>query len=207
MANTVHDTAIKKLKLLFTVVDRPKAEFYMDVLSQFEVNYQLMTGGLGTATSEFVEMLGLNKQKAVIVSVIREDMADAIMNCLEDKFKTIKNGKGIVLTCNAQIDRQTIDRTDTCTGGSIMPYYLVLREAAKIAGVKTVVEKGDCPWVGFTEHPAADGSVIVMAINFEPRAMECPVKINGKLGRVWRGDVKGDKITLAPNEVALFEVK
>ena len=95
MANTVHDTAIKKLKLLFTVVDRPKAEFYMDVLSQFEVNYQLMNGGLGTATSEFVEMLGLNKQKAVIVSVIREDMTDAIMNCLEEKFKTIKNGKGI----------------------------------------------------------------------------------------------------------------
>ena len=95
MANTVHDTAIKKLKLLFTVVDRPKAESYMDVLSQFEVNYQLMTGGLGTATSEFVEMLGLNKQKAVIVSVIREDMTDAIMNCLEEKFKTIRNGKGI----------------------------------------------------------------------------------------------------------------
>ena len=95
MANTVHDTAIKKLKLLFTVVDRPKAEFYMDVLSQFEVNYQLVNGGLGTATSEFVEMLGLNKQKAVIVSVIREDMTDSIMNCLEEKFKTIKNGKGI----------------------------------------------------------------------------------------------------------------
>ena len=95
MANTVHDTAIKKLKLLFTVVDRPKAEFYMDVLSQFEVNYQLMNGGLGTATSELVELLGLNKQKAVIVSVIREDMTDAIMNCLEEKFKTIRNGKGI----------------------------------------------------------------------------------------------------------------
>ena len=95
MPNTVHDTAIKKLKLLVTVVDRPKAEFYMDVLSQFEVNYQLMNGGLGTATSEFVEMLGLNKHKAVIISVIREDMTDAAMNCLEDKFKTIKNGKGI----------------------------------------------------------------------------------------------------------------
>ena len=95
MGNTVHDTAIKKLKLLFTVVDRPKAEFYMDVLSQFEVNYQLMNSGLGTATSEFVEMLGLNKQKAVIISVIREDMTDTIMNCLEEKFKTIKKGKGI----------------------------------------------------------------------------------------------------------------
>ena len=95
MANTVHDTAIKKLKLLFTVVDRNKAEFYMDVLSQFEVNYQLMNGGLGTATSEFVEMLGLNRQKAVLLSVIREDMTDTVMNCLEEKFTTIKNGKGI----------------------------------------------------------------------------------------------------------------
>ena len=95
MANTVHDTAIKKLKLLFTVVDRPKAEFYMDVLSQFEVNYQMVTGGFGTATSEFVEMLGLNKHKAVIISVIREDLTDTILNCLEEKFTTIKNGKGI----------------------------------------------------------------------------------------------------------------
>ena len=38
MANTVNESAIKKLKVLFTVVDRNKAEFYMDVISQFEVN-------------------------------------------------------------------------------------------------------------------------------------------------------------------------
>ena len=40
MANTVNESAIKKLKLLFTVVDRNKGEFYMDVWSQFEVNFQ-----------------------------------------------------------------------------------------------------------------------------------------------------------------------
>ena len=32
MANTVNESAIKKLKLLFTVVDRPKGEFYLDVI-------------------------------------------------------------------------------------------------------------------------------------------------------------------------------
>ena len=95
MANTVNETAIKKLKLLFTVVDRPKGEFYLDVISQFEVNCQLAVGGMGTATSDFVDMLGLNKHKAVIFSVVREDMVEPIMNCLEDKFATIKNGKGI----------------------------------------------------------------------------------------------------------------
>ena len=95
MSNTVNNSAIKKLKLLFTVVDRPKGEFYLDVLSQFDVNFQMALGGLGTATSELVELLGLEPHKTVILSVVREDRMDTIMNCLEDKFATIRNGKGI----------------------------------------------------------------------------------------------------------------
>lgn len=95
MENTIHESAIKKLKLLFTVVDRSKGEFYMDVISQFEVNLQMSLGGLGTANSELVDLLGLNIHKAVILSVVREDMVDPILNCLEEKFSTIKNGKGI----------------------------------------------------------------------------------------------------------------
>ena len=95
MANTVNESAIKKLKLLFTVVDKSKGEFYLDVLSQFEVNFQMVTPGKGTAHSELIELLGLNIQKAVILSVVREDMVKPIMDCLEDKFETIKNGKGI----------------------------------------------------------------------------------------------------------------
>ena len=95
MSNTVNDSAIKKLKLLFTVVDRQKGEFYLDVISQFDVNCQMVMGGLGTATSELVELLGLESHKAVILSVIREDVVDTVMNTLEDKFATIRNGKGI----------------------------------------------------------------------------------------------------------------
>ena len=95
MSNTVNDSAIKKLKLLITVVDRQKGEFYLDVISQFDVNCQLALGGLGTATSDLVELLGLEPHKAVILSVVREDMVDIILNTLEDKFATIRNGKGI----------------------------------------------------------------------------------------------------------------
>ena len=95
MANSVNESAIKKLKLLITVVDRSKAEFYLDVLSQYEVNCQMVLSGHGTATSEIVDMLGLNLTKAVILSVIREDRTEEIMKVLETKFETIKNGKGI----------------------------------------------------------------------------------------------------------------
>ena len=95
MSNTVNESAIKKLKLLFTVVDRPKGEFYLDVLAQFDVNFQMAIGGLGTANSELLELLGLESHKVVILSVVREDLVEGIMNCLEDKFHTVRNGKGI----------------------------------------------------------------------------------------------------------------
>ena len=95
MANTVNESAIKKLKLIFTVVDRPKAEFYLDVLSQFGVNFQMVVPGKGTANTELVDMLGLNPQKAVIFSVVREDMVDPVMKCLTEKFETIRKGKGV----------------------------------------------------------------------------------------------------------------
>lgn len=95
MANTVNESAIKKLKLLVTVVDRQKGEFYTDVLSQYEVNFQMLVNGKGTANSDIVDLLGLNINKAVILSVIREDRISEIIHCLEDKFATVKNGKGI----------------------------------------------------------------------------------------------------------------
>ena len=95
MPNKFDASDIKKLKLLFTVVDRNKGEFYLDLISQFEVNCQLTVGGLGTAHSELVDLLGLNKHKAVLLSVVREDKVDEIMKALEQRFATIKNGKGI----------------------------------------------------------------------------------------------------------------
>ena len=95
MANTVNESAIKKLKLLFTVVDRNKGEFYLDVLSQFQINCQLILPGMGTAKSDLVELLGLNIHKAVVVSVVREDLMEEVMKTLEHKFATIRNGKGV----------------------------------------------------------------------------------------------------------------
>ena len=95
MASTAKNAAVKKLDIVVTVVDRNKAEFYLDVLSQFEVNFQMAVGGKGTAQSEIVDVLGLNVHKAVLFSVVREDRVEPIMKCLEEKFHTIRNGKGI----------------------------------------------------------------------------------------------------------------
>ena len=98
---TQYDTPIapRKLKLLVTVVNREKAEFYTDLLQSFEVNFQTAMNARGTASKETLRLLGIGEtDKTVIFSVIREDMCDKALSALEQKFKTIKNGKGIAYT-------------------------------------------------------------------------------------------------------------
>ena len=88
-----------KLKLLFTIVNRQRAELYAALLQSFEVNMQLYLLAHGTASSETLEYLGLSDMdKSVIVSVIREDKCDAALKYLDEKFHTIKNGSGIAFT-------------------------------------------------------------------------------------------------------------
>ncbi len=97
--NPPADNGVKKLKLLVTVVGRKKAEFYLDFLSQFEINLQTAVLGQGTARSETLYMLGLeDSDKSVIFSVVREDKATEALQALEEKFHTLKGGKGIAFT-------------------------------------------------------------------------------------------------------------
>ena len=60
---------------------------------------QLTLAARGTASSETLSMLGLtDSEKSVIISVIKEEKATAALRALDDKFRTIKNGKGIAYT-------------------------------------------------------------------------------------------------------------
>ena len=93
------NVAPKKLKLLITVVNKNKAEFYMDYLQEYEVNMQMSMRARGTADSDLLHYLGLeDSEKRVLFSLIREDMAPAAMKGLEEKFSTVRDGKGIAYT-------------------------------------------------------------------------------------------------------------
>ena len=95
-ANTVTSN---RLKLLVTIVGRRKAEYYEDLLQEFEVNMQMTALANGTANEKMLSLLGLSDtDKAVIFSVIQESKISDAMNMLEDKFNTIKDGKGVAFT-------------------------------------------------------------------------------------------------------------
>ncbi len=88
-----------RLKLLVTIVNRNKSEYYMDLIQSFDVNLQFLTLARGTANEEMLGILGLTEtDKVVIFSVIQESKVPDALHALEEKFNTIKNGKGIAYT-------------------------------------------------------------------------------------------------------------
>ena len=90
------NTAPQKLELLITVINRSKAEFYLDLLQSFEVNLQFSSTANGTAGSERLALMGLqDNEKRMLFSVVRADKVSEILAVLEEKFNTIKNGKGV----------------------------------------------------------------------------------------------------------------
>lgn len=96
---TTSPEAPQKLKVLVTIVGRNKAEFYMDLLQSMNVNLQLAMLGRGTANREMLNLLGLSdSDKSVIFSVVRSDRAKEMLALLDEKFRTVRGGKGIAYT-------------------------------------------------------------------------------------------------------------
>ena len=84
-----------RLELLVTVVGRSKAEYYEDLILSFDVNMQVPA----LANEKMLSLLGLSdNEKSVIFSVIQQEKIPKAVRMLEEKFKTIKGGKGIAYT-------------------------------------------------------------------------------------------------------------
>ena len=91
--------APNKLSILFTIVNRQKTEFFVDMLYNFEVNLQMVLSAHGTANDHIMSLLGLtDSEKSVIVSVIKQDKINEALTLLDEKFRTVKGGKGIAYT-------------------------------------------------------------------------------------------------------------
>lgn len=91
--------APKKLKILVTIVERAKTDFYLSALESFGVNMQTVLYAKGTAPTEIAKMLGIvDSGKAVIVSTVNEDIIPTIIAEYEDNYFKLRNGKGIAFT-------------------------------------------------------------------------------------------------------------
>ena len=89
--------APKKLKILVTIIDRVKVDFYVSNLEGFGAHIQEIIYASGTTPRK--DILGIKvSEKAVLLSVVREDKIKEILATYEDKYFQTKNGKGIAFT-------------------------------------------------------------------------------------------------------------
>ena len=93
----VHKITENKLEILITIVNRTKAEFFVDLIQSFDVNMQFIA--LGEGDAKMLNLLGLaSSEKAVIFSIIRSDNAAKALAKIEKTFRSVKNAKGIAYT-------------------------------------------------------------------------------------------------------------
>ena len=91
--------APKKLKILVSIVNRNKTDFYTSALEGFEVNMQTVIYATGTAPTELLDMLGISdNKKSVILSVVQEEKIKDILIAYEDRYFKTRNGKGVAFT-------------------------------------------------------------------------------------------------------------
>ncbi len=91
--------APKKIKILVSIVERSKVDFYLSALEGYDVNMQTVLYAKGTAPSDIQRYLGImDTGKAVILSIVNESRIKEILVAYEDKFFKTKNGNGVAFT-------------------------------------------------------------------------------------------------------------
>ena len=87
---------ISKLKMIVIIVNRGKGNFFLDVLEQFPVNFQMMTVGSGTVRQQHVTLLDyVENEKDILFSVVAEDHVAKVMRTLDEKFETVRGCAGV----------------------------------------------------------------------------------------------------------------
>ena len=99
MADIVKNTAPEKLELLVMVVKAKRASYFANLLQNTGANLQLITQASGTSPKAIMDYLGLKQSnRSAIFSIVREDQVKDILELLNEKFDTVKDGGGIAVT-------------------------------------------------------------------------------------------------------------
>lgn len=93
------NSAPNKLYTLILVVPEKRADYYAHLLSDYEVNVSCLMQAEGTAKSGgFIIGDYTDYKKTVIISAVKDERVKEVLNVLNEKFETVKNGKGIAFT-------------------------------------------------------------------------------------------------------------
>ena len=115
-------------------------------------------------------------------------------------------GKGRVIAVNFALEKCIIEQESEVVDNSFSnELWRIYAYAARGAGVKRLVAKDD-PRLVLTEHPREGEPALVVAVNTHDTPVECPIRVAGRVGRVWNGSFKDGVLSIGGNDGCVFEV-
>ena len=140
-------------------------------------------------------------QRPIDCEIIAQDRQGSVVLAAK------KLGKGRVVACNFALELKTMTSYPDVVDGSFSnPLWRIYARMAKEAGIVRRVTREDVRVV-LTEHPQADGAVLVCALNTREEDVVCPISVKGTVGRVWNGSFSDGKLSIRGNDGCIFEVK
>ena len=112
-------------------------------------------------------------------------------------------GDGKVVYCNFPVETQGVVHGGCWTGPDINRLYRVYEAAAKEAGVSRLVHI-DNPCIGMSEHQLADGRVVVVAVNYEPKDAVCKMRTTRRVSSCLRGAYSEGVLSIPANDAAVL---
>ena len=158
---------MERMKIMMTILDRGDGIALSRLYEQNGVPLHLQIIAQGTATSEILNMLGLNhKEKEIMVGIAPESAVDALMERLDDDYRGILSVRGLAFSIRL-----------TGISGSV---------ASALSGTETV--KG-----GVTVHNEKEHSLIWIAVNqgYSDQVMHTARKAGATGGTVIRSRFVG----------------
>lgn len=132
--------------------------------------------------------------------IVRDDAGGVLMS--KSRF-----GKGRVIAINIRLEYLAMTELKNVFEGDFSnQLWRLYAYAAREAGVARRVKRADTGIV-ITEHPKSDGGTFVCALNTHDHPVDCPIIVNGTVGRSWNGQVEQNHLRIRENDGCLFEIQ
>lgn len=93
------DAKSDRIKLIFTITRRGAGSKMVDFYKQYQLQYNFICLGMGTATSDILDCLGLeDTKKDIVITMAPASKIPTVLKGVTDKFHFGKPGTGIVFT-------------------------------------------------------------------------------------------------------------
>lgn len=93
------DAVLDRIKLIITIIKRDEGNKVVDFYKSMKLHYDFICLGAGTANSEILDYLGLEKtQKDIVITMAPEKKIPMVLEGVTERFHLNSPGKGIVFT-------------------------------------------------------------------------------------------------------------